>query len=139
MNQKSMQTAGPGNQDYYRLIPRDGTPDLYFSIPKIERLLQAEPLLFRMLQIPLTEELYGYLTHVCGILDSVVAKITPERAEQPGLALLWGEENQNFHIVDGSHRAVWRFRHGLPSFSAHAVPLEIARKRCLLDLPSGYD
>jgi hypothetical protein len=92
-----------------------------------------------MVQTALTKEVHDLLIKECGIEESFVAKITSERAERPGFAVLWGKEKQHFQIIDGNHRAVWRYRHGLPTFSAYAIPLELAKERCLLQLPAGYD
>lgn len=126
------------DEEFYTLIPHDGSPTLHFSITKLRKLLMAEPELFVAVTGPLTPSYIDYLMREGGVEEFNVERITPEIAKFPGFALLFGPDADQPQIIDGAHRAVWRYRNGFKDFTCAALPLEVAKARCLMDFPPGY-
>lgn len=126
----------PLDTQFYTLLPKDGSDPIHLNISALEKLLLDQPDLFTLVKGEITESQYKHFIEEQGVEDVGVNRINASIASVPGFAVSLPTTHE-LQIVDGYHRAVWRYRNGQKDFWAFVIPLEDAIKHAKMEFPSN--
>ena len=91
-----------------------------------------------VVKLGINQELHDLLVKVGGVELDHLARITPDRLEDPVLVLNW-PQGEHQTIIDGSHRLVARFRRGLDFAMALFIEFEDIREYMVTDIPPQFE
>lgn len=92
---------------------------VHFNVSLLHRVRKVAPEFFRLIDIPLTEEIYDLCIKHRGIEEPRVERLCGKHLREPGYVALWNTDKQipDYTVVDGHHRIVRRYRGGVRTMS----------------------
>lgn len=109
---------------------------LRFFISDIKEAILSEALDHTVFQATLTEDWYAHILRNNGIEEPRISAMTPRDLRPLPIAVMTGLSDANF--IDGSHRLVYRWRVGVPTFRFIMVHiLDLVRLNLVLTGPEA--